>query len=314
MTKYRHNLPQLRDQLFLSDGGLETTLIFHQRIDLPHFASFDLLRDMSGRETIRQYFLPYLEAARRTGYGFILESPTWRANPDWGSKLGYSREALTAVNRDAIELMLELREAFEAPSMPIVVSGCIGPRGDGYVAGDLMSAEEAAAYHAHQISVFAKCGADMVAAYTMTNTPEALGIVRAAHELAIPVAISFTLETDGSLPSGESLSSAIDTIDAETARAPAYYMINCAHPTHFASTLAEGGAWIDRLLGIRANASRRNHAELNEAQDLDDGNPEELGAQYRNLLRQLPHIRVLGGCCGTDHRHVACIGEACQAA
>ncbi len=312
MAKYRQRLPQLEGGLFLTDGGLETTLIFHHGIELPHFAAFDLLRTIEGREMLRDYHRPYIAAARANGYGFILDGPTWRASADWGTKLGYSKEALAAVNRDSVSLMLELRDEYETPAMPMVVSGTLGPRGDGYVPGELMSAEEAQDYHAEQIGVFAETEADMVSAFTLTNVAEAIGIARAAKAAGMPVAISFTLETDGKLPTGDRLGDAIAVVDAASDRWPAYYMINCAHPTHFEGTLAEGGAWLKRLRGVRANASKRSHAELNEAPDLDAGDPLELGGQYRELVRRFPHITVVGGCCGTDDRHIACIGSACR--
>lgn len=311
---YRNRLPQLDGGLFLADGGLETTLIFHEGLELPHFAAFDPLRTQAGRETLRQYYVPYIEAARRNGYGFLLDSPTWRANPDWGAKLGYSKDALAAVNRDAISLMAELRAAYAMPGFPMVISGAIGPRGDGYVPGEIMSEEEAFTYHREQIAVLAETEADMVSAYTLTNINEAIGITRAAQALGIPVAISFTLETDGLLPTGDAFSAAIAAVDAATGDGPQYYMINCAHPTHFEHVFEQDGAWISRLMGLRANASRRSHAELNESTELDAGDPVELGGQYRALLKRFPHIRVLGGCCGTDHRHVSCIGAACKEA
>ena len=311
MGKYRRSLPQLGSQLFLTDGGLETTLIFHNGIELPHFASFDLLRTAAGRAMLHDYFLPYIETARTAGLGFILESPTWRANPEWAAKMGYSREALAAVNRDAIDLMAEVRFNFETPEMPMVISGNIGPRGDGYVAGAEMTPEAAAEYHDDQIKVFADSDADMVAAFTMTNVNEALGVVMAAQRHHMPAAISFTVETDGRLPSGQSLAEAIAAVDRATGNGPAYYMINCAHPTHFEGTLAGAGDWTNRIRGIRANASKRSHAELDCAPDLDAGDPAELGRQYRDLLRAFPQMRVFGGCCGTDHRHVAHICASC---
>jgi len=314
MHFYRHKLPQLQDRRFLTDGGLETTLIFHNDIELPHFAAFDLLRDGAGRATLADYYVPYIAAAERGGYGFILDSATWRASSDWGDKLGYSSAALREVNREAIEMLVELRDHHQPQAMPIVISGAIGPRGDGYVAGQAMTVDEAESYHRVQIETFAATAADMVAAYTMTNVNEAIGITRAARANGIPVVISFTLETDGRLPSGDTLQHAIESVDAATDRAPAYYMINCAHPTHFEATLAGNCGWIERIKGIRANASKRSHDELNEAPDLDAGDPKELGSQYRELLVRHPHLRVLGGCCGTDHRHVGCIGDACRAA
>ncbi|MEA3539584.1 MAG: homocysteine S-methyltransferase family protein [Pseudomonadota bacterium] len=297
-------LPQLADRLFLTDGGLETTLIFHDGIDLPHFAAFDLMRTQEGRRALHAYYLRYLEIAQANGTGFILESPTWRASPDWGALLGYSEAALAESNRESIALMHELKSAYATDLMPVVVSGCIGPRGDGYVADAIMSTDAARDYHAFQANIFAEACADMVTAITMTNTPEAIGIARAAEAAGLPVALSFTLETDGCLPTGQSLAEAINAVDDATGGFPAYYMINCAHPDHFAAVLKTSGDWTQRVRGLRTNASRMSHAELNEAPELDDGNPDELGAQNAALLRVLPALTVLGGCCGTDHRHV----------
>jgi len=314
VAKYRSRLPQLDGALFLSDGGIETTLIFHDRLELPYFAAFHLLKDAEGRAAVRKYYTRYAEIAREGGFGFILESPTWRASSDWGKKLGYSEAALAQANHASIALMQELREEFETERTPIVVSGCIGPRGDGYDPGQLMSPQEAESYHASQIGTFSETDVDMVTAITMTNANEAIGVTRAAQNAGVPVAISFTLETDGRLPTGESLQQVIERVDKSTAAGPAYYMINCAHPTHFEDTLSRAGAWVQRVRGMRANASKRSHQELNEAPDLDDGNPVELGGQYRDLRKRQPHINVLGGCCGTDHRHVEQIGLACKAA
>jgi S-methylmethionine-dependent homocysteine/selenocysteine methylase len=313
MSKYRNRLPQLGDRLFLTDGGLETTLIFHDKIELPHFAAFDLLRTQNGKTALRKYYERYLDIAKTHRTGFILESPTWRASLDWGEKLGYSAEALAVVNREAIDLMTELRAQYQSPAMPVAISACLGPRGDGYDPGQVMTADEAQAYHSFQVRIFSETEADMVTGITITNTNEAIGIARAAHAFAMPCAISFTLETDGCLPTGQSLREAIETVDRATGGGPAYYMINCAHPTHFETTLG-GGDWIARIRGLRANASTRSHTELNESPDLDDGNPAELGRQYRDLLGRHGHINVLGGCCGTDHRHVEEISLACKMA
>jgi S-methylmethionine-dependent homocysteine/selenocysteine methylase len=309
---YRHRLPQLDGRLFLTDGGLETTLIFHEGWDLPIFQAFTLLESERGRAALRAYFDRYVPLAVKQGMGFVLESPTWRANPDWGAKIGYGQQALANINRAAIDLMREVRQAYETERTPIVISGCIGPRGDGYDPGKVMSVEDALAYHAWQIGVLREAGADFVSAFTMNNINEALGVARAAQAAQIPCVISFTVETDGRLPTGDSLADAIEAVDAATERAPAYYMINCAHPTHFERVLDRDAAWLTRLRGLRANSSRRSHADLDNATELDTGNPEELGAQYGDLLRRFPHINVLGGCCGTDHRHVERISLVCR--
>jgi S-methylmethionine-dependent homocysteine/selenocysteine methylase len=304
-------LPQLNGGLFLTDGGLETTLIFHEGVELPHFAAFLLLRTEEGRTTLKRYYERYLDIARQDRLGFVLESPTWRASADWADRLGLSRAELATLNRASIGLMQVLREAYRGLTGPLVVSGCVGPRGDGYDPGEAMTAEAAQAYHADQIAAFVEAGADMVTAITMTNTPEAIGVARAAAAAGVPVVISFTLETDGRLPTGQPLGEAIEAVDAATSSAPAYYMINCAHPTHFAGVLRPDAPWSGRLGGLRANASRRSHQELNDSPDLDDGDPVELGKEHAELLRRLPSLKVLGGCCGTDHRHVEAIVRSC---
>ncbi|CAN5910339.1 homocysteine S-methyltransferase family protein [soil metagenome] len=309
-AKYRHSLPQRSGPLFLTDGGIETTLIFQDGFDLSHFAAFPLLRTAAGRAALVRYFEGYIAIAQADGLGFVLESPTWRASTDWGSKLGFAAADIVAVNREAIDLMQELRAGHETAASPMVVSGCIGPRGDGYDPGLVMEPDAAEAYHTLQVAAFAETQADMVTAITLTNANEAIGIVRAAQKAGMPVAIAFTVETDGRLPTGQSLADAICEVDIATGSGPAYYMISCAHPTHFQGTL--DGDWTHRIAGLRANASKRSHQELNESADLDDGNPMELGGQYRELVRRFPDINVLGGCCGTDHRHIECIALACR--
>jgi S-methylmethionine-dependent homocysteine/selenocysteine methylase len=310
MTTKRNHLPQLDGDLFITDGGLETTLIFHDGIDLPYFASHDLLKDRDGTETIRKYFAHYATIARDNKVGLILDSPTWRASADWGEKMGYSEAALAVVNKESIELLAEIRDEYETDSSPMVLGGCIGPRGDGYDPGNIMTAEEAEAYHAVQIGTFADSAADMISALTMTNLNEALGVTRAARAAGMPVAIAFTVETDGKLPTGQDLGEAVQAVDEATGSYPAYYMINCAHPDHFSSVLESGEPWLQRLRGLCANASRMSHAELDNAEELDDGNPAELGAQLGKIRERNPQINVVGGCCGTDHRHIEHICHA----
>jgi S-methylmethionine-dependent homocysteine/selenocysteine methylase len=301
---YRERLPQLDGGLFVTDGGIETTLIFHGGLELPEFAAFDLLKDDAGTEELRRYYEPYLRLARERGAGLILESPTWRANPDWGEAIGYSRDELVALNGKAIALMEELRDR-HADVSPIVISGCIGPQSDGYSPSTKLSTDEAQEYHSFQASAFAGTAADMVTALTMTYAEEAIGVARAAADAGMPSAIAFTVETDGRLPSGQALGEAIEQVDGETGSAPAYYMLNCAHPSHFEGAL--DGAWTQRIGGLRPNASTKSHAELDEAETLDDGDPAELGDSVAALKARLPRVNVLGGCCGTDARHVDAI-------
>ncbi|UJA19310.1 homocysteine S-methyltransferase [Thermoleophilia bacterium SCSIO 60948] len=306
-------LPQLEaDRLYLTDGGIETVLIFHEGVDLPLFAAFGLLGDESGEQTLRRYYAPYLELAHARGLGFVLESPTWRASPRWATELGYDAATLDRLNRRAITLLQEIRdEASDAEQASrIVISGCIGPRGDGYDPSERLEPDQARAYHAVQIASFAAAGADMVTAITMTHVEEAIGVANAAAAAGIPSAISFTVETDGRLPTGQPLGEAIEQVDAATASAPAYFMINCAHPKHFEPVLDTHAAWSRRIHGVRANASELSHAELDESEELDPGDPEDLGRRYAALREILPALSVVGGCCGTDHRHVEKIRDA----
>ncbi|KQQ87748.1 homocysteine S-methyltransferase family protein [Massilia sp. Leaf139] len=309
MSRYRKRLPQLDGRLFLADAGLETVLSFQQDFELPFFASFVLLRNARGREALRNYFEGFARMAQAHRAGLVLETPTWRANPDWGQKLGYKALALADANREAVALVAGVRAAYDSPATPIVVSGNLGPRGDGYRIEHRMSVAAAHDYHLAQIATFSGTEADMVAAFTMTYPDEAIGIVDAAAACEMPVAISFTLEVNGRLPSGDALSEAILRTDAETGSYAAYYMVNCLHPSHLAPALTGSGAWRERLHGLRANASRRSHAELDEATELDAGDPDALGEDYLALRQVLPRMNVVGGCCGTDERHVAAIAQ-----
>ncbi len=304
MNATTNDLPQLGTKRFLMDGGLETTLIFENGFDLPQFAAFPLLDQKEGRAALRDYYLRYIDIARKTGCGFILEGPTWRASSNWGAKLGYGPEELERINTEAISFLTDLKTAFADETTPMLVSGCIGPQGDGYNVEIKGSAEQARGYHTVQIGHFKKAGADLVAAYTINYAEEAVGITRAALEHQIPAVISFTVETDGRLPSGQPLGEAITQVDRETENGPVYYMINCAHPSHFKHILSDDQGWLKRIRGIRANASKKSHAELDEADELDRGDLAEFGEENAALAKFLPNLNIFGGCCGTDHQHI----------
>ena len=303
-------LPQM-ESVFLTDAGLETDIIFNRGIDLPYFASITLLQSTEGKLALEGYFRGFLELARRMRCGLILESATWRASSDWAEPLGMSQQELDALNASAIAILRDLRDEFGSTIPSVLISGCLGPRGDAYDPGKIMSDEEAESYHRHQAASLASAGVDQLTAITMTNVPEAIGIAKAAKSLGIPVAISFTVETDGRLPTGDKLSEAVSAVDRATESTPAYYMINCAHPSHFAAALEDGADWVSRIGGVRANASRCSHAELDAMSELDRGDPKELAALHSELRQRFPHINVLGGCCGTDLSHITAIAEAC---
>jgi homocysteine S-methyltransferase len=295
----------------LTDSGLETWLIFAKGAELPDFASYPLLDSSEGRDLLAEYFRDHLRIAARSGADLVLETPTWRANSDWGARLGYDAVELDRLNREAVRFVREIGAEFDG--VRLTVSGNLGPRGDGYNPAELLTPEAAEAYHRPQIESLAAGGADRITMLTATHTGEAIGVVRAAHAVGLPVVMSFTVETDGRLPSGQALHEAIAEVDAATDGAALYFGINCAHPDHFSSVLDADTDAIRRIGLLRANASRMSHAELDEAEELDDGDPVELAGQYAALVRDHPHLTVLGGCCGTDARHVDAIASTCLA-
>lgn len=298
-----------QSKYFLTDGGLETTMIYHNHINLPHFAAFELVYTSHGREALKKYHQHYIQLARRYNFTYILETPTWRANPDWGFKLGYDAHELNKANRHAALFAREIQNALEQRDCKILISGNVGPRCDGYVTSRRMNYVEAAEYHDDQIRTFALADVDIITAMTLNYSDEAIGIVLASKSLGVPVVISFTVETNGYLPSGEHVKDAITRVDAETENYAQHFMINCAHPEHFKNVLCEEGSWKNRIRGIRANASTKSHAELDESTTLDAGDKHNLAEGYAYIKEALPQLLVIGGCCGTDHTHLA---EICQ--
>jgi len=312
MRKYRRELPQLTGDLFLTDAGIETDLIFNHGIEIREFAAHTLLPDQQGRKAVADYLREFLKLAEEYGAGFILDSQTWKAHTHWASDLGESEEELRRANEDAIEFINSLRNEISSSDRPIVLNGVIGPRGDAYAPDSMLAIDEAESYHSKQIRWLAETPVDMVTALTFTQSDEAAGAVRAAQKADLPIVVSFTVETDGHLPTGQSLQEAIETVDVATNSGAAYFMVNCAHPDHFFGKLGDGD-WARRIRGIRCNASRLSHAELDECEVLDDGDPIELASQYKEITTQMPWLNVFGGCCGSDLRHITEIAKAIRA-
>jgi len=312
MSLFREHLPQLSGGLFLADAGIETDLIFNHGIEISEFAAHTLLPDARGRRAMADYFRGFLSLARDSGAGFILDSQTWKAHPHWADALGATIEELRLANRESIDFIAGLRDEFAGDGMPIVLAGIVGPRGDAYAPEATVAAREAEEYHATQVDWLAETAADFIAGTTFSQSDEATGLVRAARAAGMPVVISFTVETDGRLPTGQPLGDAIRAVDDATGSAAAYFGVNCAHPDHFFHVL-EDADWARRIRSLRCNASRRSHAELDASDTLDAGNPTELGSQYEAILRRMPWVNIVGGCCGTDLRHVTEIARAATA-
>lgn len=309
MSLYRNNLPQLSGDLFLMDAGAETDLIFNHGIEIREFAAHTLLPNPGTRAALADYYREFLSLANSHDVGFLLGTPTWKAHMHWAANLGASEQELHDANRDAVAFVAGLRDEFSTDSRPIVLDATIGPRGDAYAPDARVAADEAQQYHSKQIAWLADTEVDMLTALTFTQSDEAIGVVRAAQAAGLPVVISFTVETDGRLPTGQPLQEAIQGVDDATDTGAAYFMVNCAHPDHFFDVL-DDSSWARRIHGLRCNASRLSHAELDECEVLDDGDPAELGAQYQAIAARMPWLNIFGGCCGTDLRHVAEIVKA----
>lgn len=311
MIRYRQQLPQMSGGLYLTDAGLETDLIFNHGLDIREFAAHTLLSDAPGRETMANYFRGFLNLARAQGTGFVLDSPTWRAQSRFASALDCTERDLWDANREAVRFVAALRDECAGHGQLIVLNGVVGPCGDAYAPEQAIVAREAEDYHDQQVGWLADTDVDMLTALTFTQSAEAIGLLRAARKVDLPVVISFTVETDGTLPTGQHLGDAIAEVDAATGKAAAYFMVNCAHPDHFRDALHDED-WLPRLRGLRCNASRCSHAELDEAEELDAGDPRELAQLYRGLMQKMPWVNVVGGCCGSDLRHVSQIASAVQ--
>ena len=297
---------------FITDGGIETHIIFNMGVELPHFSAFPLNDSETGREVIRGYYRDYLPVARAAARGFLFATDSWRASPDWADRLGYDRALLKQNNVTAVALCAELAEEFAAAGVESTIAGVLGPRRDAWQYDTSMTVAEAFDYHSPQVEAFAGTAATSLHAYTLTNAPEAIGIARSAEQAGLPVVLSFTVETDGALPGGKPLGVAIAEVDDATGGYPTYYMINCAHPHHFARELRKGASWVGRIGGLRANASTKSHAELDASPEIDIGDIAELADEHAELLPSLPNLQLIGGCCGTDHRHIAAICARCS--
>lgn len=313
MSNKQTRLPHQTDCIFLTDGGSETWLMYKRGFELLNFSAFHLLNDKPATAALREYYAAFARVAVKLGTPFIFDSLTYRASRDWGALLGYSTEGLAEMNHKCIELYRTCAAEAGLARENIVLSGCIGPKGDAYKLYKGLSAESAESYHREQVDTFKAAGADIITALTLSTTAEAIGIARAAAEAGMPSVIAFTIEKDRKLRSGETLKEAIQTVDAATCNAPAYYMINCAHPVDFGPSLT-GEPWADRIRGLRANASSLDHGTLCKLGHLDEGNPDELARQYVGIRSAHPKMNVFGGCCGTDHVHVETIGRALLAA
>lgn len=284
----------------IADGGIETTLMDRLGQELREFAAFELLATAEGREALRTYYGEYVDLAAQQQRPLVLDTPTWRANADWGDRLGYDLEDLDAINADAVALVRQVIEDAETEGVTVEVNGCVGPRyDDHYASQDNMTAEESESYYGVQVRALAAAGADRITLVTTMSVAEGIGVVRAAVAERIPVAVSFVVGDDGRLASGDSVAEAIAQIDAATDAVALGYLVNCAHPSEVEQGLAAcaDDAYLNRIIGFRLNAAKEHEPESPER-------PENFAELQAGLKRYARNATVFGGCCGTDVQHI----------
>jgi S-methylmethionine-dependent homocysteine/selenocysteine methylase len=294
---------QREGQLFLTDGGIETEIMYKWGFELPHFAMYPLLDNPDAMSAVRAMYRRYLDVVAKHRLSALMGGLDYRASPDWGALLGYSPEALAEANLRSIAFLRELADEYADDIPQILIAGYVGPRGDAYQTNRTITAAEAEDYHAVQLATLKAADVDLAWALTFNNIPEAIGVARAAARIGVPLAISFTLDTTSRLSSGPSLARAVETVETETDGAPAFYSLNCSHPVEFEPALTPGG-WTERVRGFRPNASRMDKIALCKLGHLEEGDPVELGRLMGTLARRYPHMDVWGGCCGTGDVHL----------
>lgn len=296
--------PGQRDgKLYLTEGGIETEMMYKWGFDLPHFAMFPLLDNPEAMAAMRGMYRRYLDVAAKHGMCALMGGLDYRASPDWGALLGYSPESLAQANHRSIAFLRELAREYATDIPEILVQGFIGPRGDAYQLNRTITETEAEDYHSVQLATLKEADVDLAWAFTLNNVAEAIGIARAAARIEVPLAISFTLDDNSKLKSGPSLAEAIESVDAATGGSAVFFSINCSHPFEFEPGL-ESGDWIGRVRGLRPNASRMEKVALCKLGHLEEGDPVELGQLMGDLARRYPHMDIWGGCCGTGDVHL----------
>lgn len=302
--------PMGSGEIFLTEGGSETEIMYRHGFELPEFAMFPLLDNPKAVSAMHGIFSKQLDVAAEFGLSFLLSGLDYRASPDWGAKLGYSPTALAEANTAAIDFLRDVAKGYEGQVPRLLFGGILGPRGDAYGLNREITADVAEEYHAVQLETLKLAGVDFACAMTFNNIPESVGAARAAAKIGVPLSVSLTLDSTHRLKSGPSLADAITEIDAQTGNdAPDFYLLNCSHPLEYEPAL-ETEDWINRLRGVRPNASKMEKIALCKLGHIEEGNPVELGSQLRSLSERYPHMDIFGGCCGTGHSHLREIAKA----
>ncbi|WP_286238828.1 homocysteine S-methyltransferase family protein [Neptuniibacter halophilus] len=290
-------------RLYLTEGGTETEIMYKYGFELPHFAMFPLLDNPAAVTKMRDMFRYYLDVVAKHKLCALIGGLDYRASPDWGKLLGYSDAGLAEANLQSIDFLRDVAAEYAHDIEQTLIQGLIGPRGDAYQQGHTITAEAAEDYHAIQLTTLKKAGVDLALAITFNNVEESIGVARAAKTIGVPLAISLTLNRNSTLGDGTPLADAIEQIDQATDHSVEFYSINCSHPIEYEPAI-DGGPWLQRVRGVRPNASKMEKVALCKIGHLESGDPVELGEQCGELAKRYPHMDIWGGCCGTWDQHL----------
>ncbi|MCB8822139.1 homocysteine S-methyltransferase family protein [Microvirga rosea] len=298
--------------VFLTDGGIETRLIYEFSLGLRDFASFPELFDSRGRAALRKVYTSYLDVAAQSGRPMLIGSPTWRAHPDGLRHAGFGEpDDLTRVNTEAVSFLRELRREMKLEKQ-VYIAGVIGPRGDGYRAEGAPQTEEAQHYHHAQARALADAGVDFLYAPTFASRTELIGVALAMAGTGCTYALAPVINGHGDLPDGSSLSEVISFIDATVQPRPLYYLTGCVHASTFSDAVADDDRlqplMPKRLVGMKANASALPPEKLNDLDHVEGDEPAAFARGILNLHNKYS-LRILGGCCGTDAGHIRALAE-----
>ncbi|MBW2409401.1 MAG: homocysteine S-methyltransferase family protein [Deltaproteobacteria bacterium] len=288
--------------VILTEGAVIERLRRDPAVELdPYIANAGLIYDQAGKQAMTRIYRQYIDIASRYRLPMIVSAPTWRASSERINKSAYSgRETMV---KDCADFINRIRQDVSQSADCIYIAGLIACRGDSYEPREALTADKAEAYHRLQAQELAHAGVDFILAATLPAVSEALGIAAALSQCAIPYSLSFVIRSDGRVLDGTPLQAAIEKIDAAVNPGPLFYQINCVHPAIFRKAIEQSEPGFDRLLGLQANTSEKSPEELDGLGYLDTSEPEEF-AESMLALHTHFGLKIIGGCCGTDHRHI----------
>lgn len=297
----------------ITDGGIETRIMFETNLSMdPELQVAALVPDPDGAAALRSIYESYIKAAGEFGLPIVIGTPTFRASLNFARRAGHGgEESVRELNVGAVRLLRQLRE--DSDHRPIFIAGVIGPSGDAYTPGDALGAPEAAAYHRLQTEVLAEEGVEFLFAPTFPAVDEALGVAMAMGRSGLPYVVSFVLDTAGRVLDGTPLTAAIERIDNEALPPPLYYSISCVYPDVAARALEDAArdskTLVGRIAELKANGSPLGTDELVRLDHIEATPPEPFAELLWSLHESHPVLRVIGGCCGTDDRHIRALAE-----